>query len=171
MRHITNPNGMRDFRTPNFCASQGKFVHLTNPDSSAHEPIYTFGPTTVHSRCRNHCDTWRNVAALAPPLDSLNDDNDLPVSDVVDFTPFREVTIFEPNSKTWPNAIATRSISLLKPSHHGDKFSDNTTAHAAVTISVARQYTAASPHASHAVLWLGHRHYSNARLTLADYRR
>jgi hypothetical protein len=29
------------------------------------------------------------MAALAPRLDSLNDDHDLPASDVIDFTPFR----------------------------------------------------------------------------------
>jgi hypothetical protein len=102
------------------------------------------------------------MAALAPLVDSLNDDNDLPASDVVDFTPFNEVTIFEPNFKIWPHAIATRSVSLLKPPLHGDKFNDNTTAHSAVTVSGARQATTAPPHASHAVFWLGHQHYSHA---------
>jgi hypothetical protein len=40
------------------------------------------------------------MAALAPPLDSLNGDINLPASDVVDLTPCREVTIFEPTFKT-----------------------------------------------------------------------
>jgi hypothetical protein len=74
------------------------------------------------------------MAALAPPLDSLTDDHDLLASDVLDFTPVPEVTIFEPSFKTWPDAIAIRSVSLLKPPLHGDSFSDNSTAHAAVTV-------------------------------------
>jgi hypothetical protein len=52
------------------------------------------------------------MAALAPPFDSLTNDHDLLASDVVDFTPVREVTVFEPSFKTWPHAIA---IPLLKP--------------------------------------------------------
>jgi hypothetical protein len=55
------------------------------------------------------------MAALAPPFDSLTDDHDLLASDVVDFTPVREVKVFEPSFKTWPDAIAIRSVSLLKP--------------------------------------------------------
>jgi hypothetical protein len=35
------------------------------------------------------------MATLEAPIDSLNDDNDLPASDVVDLTPSNEVTIFE----------------------------------------------------------------------------
>jgi hypothetical protein len=110
------------------------------------------------------------MAALAPPIDSLNDDNDLPASDVVGFTPFNEVTIFEPTFKIWPCAIATRSISLLAPPLHGDKFSDNTTTHTAVTVSGARQSTTAPLLDSHAVLWHGHQHYRTARLMQATYR-
>jgi hypothetical protein len=110
------------------------------------------------------------MAALAPPLDSLTDDNDLHSSDVVDFTPFREVTVFEHGFKTWYDAIATRSVSILKPPLQGDTFSDNSTAHAAATVSGERQSTTAPPHASHAVLWLGHPHFSSARLTLATHR-
>jgi hypothetical protein len=78
------------------------------------------------------------MVALAPPIDSLNDDSDLPASDVVDFTSFNEVTIFEPSFKTWRDAIATRSVSLPKLSLRGDMFCDNTTAHSAVTVSGAR---------------------------------
>jgi hypothetical protein len=55
------------------------------------------------------------MAALAPPIDSLNGDHYLPASDVVYFSPFNEVTIFEPSFKTWRDAIATRSASLLEP--------------------------------------------------------
>jgi hypothetical protein len=80
------------------------------------------------------------MAALAPPLDSLNDDHDQPASHVVDFTPFSEVTFFEP-FKNWPDAIATRSVFLLKPPLHGDSFRDNTTAHTAVTVHGVRQST------------------------------
>jgi hypothetical protein len=104
------------------------------------------------------------MAALAPPHDSLNDDHDLPASDVVDFTPFREVTFFEPSFKTWRDTIATRSVSLLKPPLHSDSFSDNTTAHAAVTVLGVRQSTTTPPRASHAVLSRRQQHYSTARL-------
>jgi hypothetical protein len=98
------------------------------------------------------------MAALAPPLDSLNDDHDLHASDVVDFTPFREVTVFEPSFKTWLDAIATRSVSLLKPPLHGESFSENTTAHAAVTVQGVRQSITTPPRASHAVLPRRHQH-------------
>jgi hypothetical protein len=40
------------------------------------------------------------MEALAPPFDSLPDDHDLLASNVVDFTPVREVLVFEPSSKT-----------------------------------------------------------------------
>jgi hypothetical protein len=95
------------------------------------------------------------MEALAPPFDSLHDDRGLLASNVVDFTPVREVTVFEPSSKTWPNAIATRSVSLLKPPVHGDSFSDNSTAHAAVAVPCVHQSTTTPPRASHTVL--GHR--------------
>jgi hypothetical protein len=36
------------------------------------------------------------MAALTSPIDSLDDDNDLHASNVVDFTPFNEVILFEP---------------------------------------------------------------------------
>jgi hypothetical protein len=91
------------------------------------------------------------MAALAPPLDSLNDDHDMPASDVVDFTPFREVTVLKPSHKTRLDSVAIRSASLLKPLLHGDSFSDNTTAHTAVTVPCVRQPTITPPRASHAV--------------------
>jgi hypothetical protein len=78
------------------------------------------------------------MEALAPPFDSLPDDYDLLVSNVVDFTPVREVKVFDPSSKTWPDAIATRSDSLLKPPIHGEFFSDNSTTHAAVAVPGVR---------------------------------
>jgi hypothetical protein len=93
------------------------------------------------------------MEALAPPFDSLPNDHDLVASNVVDFTHVREVTVIEPSSKTWPNAIATRSVSLLKPPVHGECFSDNPTAHAAVEVPSVRQSTTTLPHASHIVLW------------------
>jgi hypothetical protein len=170
-RHITNPNAACETFELRISAQVkansftllSRIHQLTSQSTRLDQQLSIHVVATIA--------THGVMAALAPPLNSLNDDNDLPVSDVVDFTPFREVTVFEPSFKTWPNAIATRSVSLLKPSLHGDKFSDNTTAHAAVTVSVARQSTTASPHASHAVLWLGHQHYSTAKLTPSDYRR
>jgi hypothetical protein len=126
------------------------------------------------------------MAALAPPRDSVHDDHDLPASDVVDFTPFREVTTFEPSFKkfdivyniyrmrsfkTWHGAIATRSISLLlKPPLHGDYFSDNTTTYAAVAVPGVHQSTTTPPRASRTVLWRRRQHYSTARLRLDAYR-
>jgi hypothetical protein len=81
------------------------------------------------------------MVALAPPFDSLTNDHDLLASYVVDFTPVREVTVFEPRFKTWLDAIATRSVSLLKPPLHGDSFSDNSTTHAVVAVRGVRQST------------------------------
>ena len=80
------------------------------------------------------------METYAPPFDSLPDDHDLLASDVVDFTPAREVTFFDPSSKTWRDAIATRSDSLLKPPVHGDFFSDNSTTHAASRLRCASVY-------------------------------
>jgi hypothetical protein len=110
------------------------------------------------------------MEALAPTFDSLPDDQDLLASTVVDFTPVREVTIFEPSSKTWPDAIATRSVSLLKPPVHGDSFSDNPTAHAAVAVPSMRQSTPTPPHASQTVPWHRLQPYSTPRLPPASYR-
>jgi hypothetical protein len=66
------------------------------------------------------CAAEGGMEALAAPFDSLPDDHDLLASNVVDFTPVREVKVSDPSSKTWPDAIATRSDSLLKPPIHGD---------------------------------------------------
>jgi hypothetical protein len=63
--------------------------------------------------------------ALAPPIDSLSDNNDLPALDVVDFNSFNEIVVFGPSFKTRHETIATWSVSLhpMQPLHV-DKFSD-----------------------------------------------
>jgi hypothetical protein len=62
------------------------------------------------------------TAALTPPIDSLNDDNDQPASDVVDFTPLSKVAVSEPFFKTQLVTLATRSVSFLTPPLQVDKF-------------------------------------------------
>jgi hypothetical protein len=99
----------------------------------------------------------------------VRDGNDLPASDVVDFTPFDGVTTFEPSFMTRGETNATPSVSLLTQPLHVDTFSDGFSNPS--TVSGARQSTTVPPHESHAVLSLGHQHEYTLRLAATAYHR